>query len=98
MKNLKLHLMLTFLFLYLIFSAIAGAAQKEPAKLDEFKLSPQTQACIGCHETYTPGIVHDWLSSRHSKVTPLDAMKKPLLQRRISVENNPPSPPFSKGG
>jgi len=90
--------MLTFLFLYLIFSAIAGADQKESAKLDEFKLSPQTQACIGCHETYTPGIVHDWLSSRHSKVTPLDAMKKPLLQRRISVENNPPSPPFSKGG
>jgi len=38
MKNLKLHLMLTFLFLYLIFSAIAGAAQKEPAMFDESKL------------------------------------------------------------
>ena len=76
MKNLRMYFILTSSFLYLIFSAIAGADQKEPAKPNESKLSPQTQACIGCHETYTPGIVHDWLSSRHSKVTPSDAMKK----------------------
>jgi hypothetical protein len=38
---------------------------------------------------YTPGIVKDWLSSRHSKTTPEEALKKPRLQRRISVESSP---------
>jgi hypothetical protein len=28
-------------------------------------LSLQTQACIGCHTTYTPGIVEDWMKSKH---------------------------------
>jgi hydroxylamine dehydrogenase len=52
-------------------------------------LSPYTQACIGCHNVYTPGIVHDWLSSRHSKITPADAVKKPVLERRISADTVP---------
>ncbi|RMG72009.1 MAG: hydroxylamine oxidase, partial [Nitrospirae bacterium] len=55
----------------------------------ENKISPQTQACIGCHQMYTPGIVKDWLSSRHSMTTPAEAVKKPALERRISVEQPP---------
>ncbi|MCE5312372.1 MAG: cytochrome c3 family protein [Nitrospiraceae bacterium] len=51
------------------------------------KLSPQTQTCIACHKLYTPGIVEDWLTSRHSKTTPAQAMKKPELERRISAQS-----------
>src|SRR5512143_3093162 len=53
------------------------------------KLSSQTQACLGCHRRYTPGIVGDWLSSRHSHTIPGQAMTKPALEKRISAENIP---------
>ncbi len=49
-------------------------------------LSDQTQTCILCHKNYTPGIVEDWLRSRHSKITPEFAMKKPDLERRVSSD------------
>jgi hydroxylamine dehydrogenase len=52
-------------------------------------LSQQTQTCISCHNTVTPGILQDWLTSRHSKTTPAEALKKPPLERRISVEKLP---------
>lgn len=50
-------------------------------------LSTQTQTCIACHKITTPGIVQDWLKSRHSKTTPEEALKKPVLERRISNES-----------
>jgi hydroxylamine dehydrogenase len=53
------------------------------------QLSPQTQACVGCHKLYTPGIVEDWLSSRHAGTTPTDALKRPPLERRISANTVP---------
>lgn len=53
------------------------------------RLSPSTQVCIACHTQYTPGIVHDWSSSRHSHTTPADAIKKPELERRISADTVP---------
>ncbi|MDP2278866.1 MAG: hypothetical protein Q8K51_11640, partial [Nitrospirota bacterium] len=86
MKTLKRYSIFIVVILFLTYSVIVTASGKENASPGESKLSPQTQACIGCHETYTPGIVHDWLSSRHSKVTPSDAMKKPALERRISTD------------
>lgn len=49
--------------------------------------SPQTQGCIDCHSIYTPGIVHDWMTSRHSKTIPAEAMKKPLLEKRMSADS-----------
>lgn len=52
-------------------------------------LSSETQVCISCHDTVTPGIVKDWSSSRHSKTIPSDAIKLPLLERRVSAENIP---------
>ena len=50
------------------------------------QISDQSQVCILCHRNYTPGIVEDWLKSRHSKTTPELALKKPPLERRISSE------------
>jgi len=67
----------------LVFFSMAIASEH---KKTDASLSPQTQACIGCHETYTPGIVQDWLSSRHSRVIPADAIKKPALERRVSAD------------
>jgi len=66
----------------------AGMADSETPK-QTAKLSPETQACIGCHSSVTPGIVEDWLSSRHSYMTPGEAMKKPPLERRISATDVP---------
>jgi hydroxylamine dehydrogenase len=47
-------------------------------------VSEETGVCISCHISYTPGIVYDWLESRHSRTTPVDALKKPEIERRIT--------------
>ncbi|MDZ7333348.1 MAG: hydroxylamine oxidase, partial [candidate division KSB1 bacterium] len=52
-------------------------------------ISDATQSCIDCHESIQPGIVQDWLSSRHAKMTPAEALKKTKLERRISNESVP---------
>jgi hypothetical protein len=52
-------------------------------------LSEDTESCIECHSTLHPGIVADWERSRMSRVTPAEALKKPDLERRISVEKVP---------
>ncbi|MDH5202236.1 MAG: multiheme c-type cytochrome [Nitrospirota bacterium] len=78
-----------FIVVFLFFSKGIVASEKAEDVIDNAKLSSQTQACIGCHNTYTPGIVKDWLSSRHSKVVPAEALKKNVLQRRISAETLP---------
>jgi hypothetical protein len=55
----------------------------------EIPLSPATKTCIGCHSNITPGIVKDWLSSRHSKIVASAALEKPLLEKRVSADNLP---------
>ncbi len=52
-------------------------------------LSDETQACIDCHRGVTPGIVEDWLTSRHAQTTPAEALKKTAFERRISNEAVP---------
>jgi hypothetical protein len=78
-----------FLF-YSLTNTICASAQEDDEKV-KINISPQTEECINCHEMYTPGIVQDWLTSRHSKTTPEQALKKPLLQRRISAKKVPDS-------
>ncbi|MBW6484836.1 MAG: hydroxylamine oxidase [Syntrophobacterales bacterium] len=63
----------------LVFSAQSGAAA----------LSEATKTCLGCHENVTPGIVSDWQKSHHATVTPAEAIKKPLLERRVSFKDQP---------
>ena len=89
MQYVNRFLMPVMAILILLFPAVMFASEKEGAEGDSSKISSQTQACIGCHKTYTPGIVEDWLTSRHSKTLPSDAVKKPLLQRRVSADNIP---------
>lgn len=60
-----------------------------PVLAQETPLSPLSEECIGCHSTTTPAMVADWKKSRHAKVTPVEALKKPELQRRVSAEKIP---------
>ena len=62
--------------------ALADEASRAP-------LSLETEKCIGCHISATPGIVKDWMASRHYRITPGEALKKPKLERRISVQRVP---------
>lgn len=52
-------------------------------------VSAATEECLGCHEEVTPGIVGDWKASRHAKVTPAEALRKPALERRVSATAAP---------
>ena len=59
----------------LVFAETKGKKEKLPP------MSKETEACIGCHKLYSPGIVEDWMKSLHSKTTPSIALKKPELKR-----------------
>ena len=52
-------------------------------------LSEDSEACLDCHVTATPGIAAGWKKGRMARVTPEAAMKNPLSERRISVGSPP---------
>jgi len=56
---------------------------------EQAPVSDATEECLGCHETYHPGIVADWHKSRHSAVTPADAMAVKGLQLKVSSTQVP---------
>lgn len=53
------------------------------------KISDETEACIGCHQSITPGIYHDWLDGVHSKMNLASALQKQKINRKISIEKAP---------
>jgi len=55
----------------------------------EVKASEATQACIECHSIIHPGMVESWRKSRHSKVTPKEAMAVTGLGQKVSSQNVP---------
>jgi hypothetical protein len=63
-----------------------GNTQNQPPAAP---VSEPTQACLDCHSNVSPGLVQDWLSSRHSKTTPKQALEKPKLERRVTAESFP---------
>ena len=77
------------LIIFLSSPGFIAASQEKADTETQTQLSSQTQACIGCHKTYTPGIVEDWLTSRHAETMPSDALKKQPLERRISADTVP---------
>jgi len=72
---------MALLFLILLSCPWSGARAVEP--------SQGTRYCLGCHESLHPGIVSDWRDSRHSRVTPAEALQKDELERRVSAERVP---------
>ena len=72
-------------YLFICLQVLASAAGAEDAK-ELPSVSEETDICIECHINYSPGIVEDWLKSRHAAVTPEDAMEKPRPERRVSAQ------------
>lgn len=81
--------LLCFMTLSTLFVPVIRADDGNGDPLGGSPLSPQTQACVGCHKLFTPGIVRDWMTSRHSKTTPAEAMQKSPIEKRISVGELP---------
>jgi hypothetical protein len=71
--------------------AIAGSVFLHPGALAaaEVKTSEATQACIECHRVIHPGIVADWQRSRHSQITPQEAMAVKGLGLKVSSPSVP---------
>lgn len=72
------------LLVVMFWMAMAGPAFGEPAPV-----SSATQECLECHATYHPGIVSDWMKSRHAKVTPAKAVTVKGLKRKVSSDQFP---------
>jgi hypothetical protein len=73
-----------------VFALVWGvnSFSQEPEEI-EVSLSDQTEECLECHRIYTPGIVEDWLISKHSQASPGNAQKKSELERALSSETVP---------
>jgi hypothetical protein len=71
--------------------AVFSVAQVQGAEngASTVPLSKETKACIDCHSSLNPGLVQDWLASRHAKTTPDAALKKPEAERRMSAQAVP---------
>lgn len=65
------------------------AAWPAPAGAAAAPVSENTQGCLECHASVTPGIVAAWKASAHAKTTPAQAMQKSELARRVSAKNVP---------
>jgi hydroxylamine dehydrogenase len=55
------------------------------------QVSEQTDECLVCHRSVTPGIVADWERSRHAITTVTLALEKDQVSRCISVNELPDS-------
>jgi hydroxylamine dehydrogenase len=68
-----------------VFGFICVSLQAESSNKSE--MSPDTGACLSCHASVTPGIVEDWENSRHSMVSPSEAMGFQEANRRFSAKS-----------
>ncbi len=85
----KLGYSIIVISLTFLFQAGSFNLSKHRSKINNSikdSISTETQNCIDCHLSVTPGIVKDWQTSRHSRVIIKDAMLKPTLEKRISAE------------
>ena len=70
-------------FIFVICVFISTGFCSEPA------ISEATSECLDCHAIQHPGIVKDWQESRHSRITPGQAMKVKGLGRKVSSRSVP---------
>ncbi len=80
MRSTIIHSIVSALLVFCVVSHGTAGSIKAP-------VSDATQECLTCHSTATPAIVEDWKKSRHSVVTPLQALGRPELNRRVSASN-----------
>ncbi len=72
-----------FLFWWIL--GVGGVDQPQAAP----PVSENTEACLGCHTSLTPGIVSNWRRGNHSTVTPEEALKKGPKAKKVSSEKIP---------
>ncbi|MFO8083350.1 MAG: multiheme c-type cytochrome [Desulfobacterales bacterium] len=68
--------------LLILLTTASGWCEKVP-------VSSATQDCLDCHESIHPGIVQDWLKSRHAAITPGQALTEKNLSLKVSSKNVP---------
>ncbi|MGD8256749.1 MAG: multiheme c-type cytochrome [Desulfobacterales bacterium] len=73
---------------YLIF-ALTFLINAATGMSEEIPISEATAECLDCHSAIHPGIVNDWQNSRHSKITPKQAMAVVGLARKVSSNTVP---------
>ncbi len=73
---MRTYYMLTFIILIFLAMPPRCRSQEEKPSSPQ-KLSDETQACIECHKSVTPGIVEDWMTSHHAKISPEAGLAKP---------------------
>jgi hypothetical protein len=81
--------MITRILIIFVLSTAAVGASEKAESTTKTAWSKQTQECLECHRLYHPGLVADWEASRHAHTLPENALKLPVLQRRISAETVP---------
>ena len=75
-----------FLFVLVLGTLVLDAAAGRPAELP---VSEATAECLECHAIIQPGLVESWQKSRHSKITPKQAMSVDGLARKVSSNSVP---------
>lgn len=86
MNSLSVMVSIVVLFLFCVPGAYAQEKDKAAVSAP---LSQETEACVDCHKGLHPGLVQDWLASRHAKISPGAALKKPEAERRVSATSIP---------
>jgi hydroxylamine dehydrogenase len=84
--------MISFLLQLLLLAPallLSAGSDAETPRRTPIGVSAETQTCIDCHETYTPGIVADWRASRHASTSPDQGLSKPEPERRVSAASVP---------
>lgn len=72
------------IFTFFIITFLGGFYAFANAQTSDGKISSETDDCISCHESVTPGIVTDWKTSLHSKNSFAIAVLKSELEKRVS--------------
>jgi hydroxylamine dehydrogenase len=71
----------------ILFFVIAGFIW--PVYTMAAEISTDSTDCVDCHSVINPGMVAQWRNSRHAQTTLSEAMKKPSLEKRVSVSEIP---------
>ena len=53
------------------------------------EISTDSTDCVDCHIVINPGMVAQWKNSRHAQITLSEAIKKPSLEKRVSLSEIP---------
>jgi hydroxylamine dehydrogenase len=85
---MKRKVLFLLLFCFLSLVCVQRGYGQEPG-VPKSPYSKETSECLDCHRSVTPGIVEDWLRSRHSFTVPGNVVKRPQLERRMSGREIP---------